>query len=184
MDEPLADIVERIVSGDTDAFEIIVERYQRPLWMLVASMAYDRTEAEDLVQRAFLRAFSALDTYDTSSPFWPWLKALARNLVVDHLRGRSRERRHLDSYREQLCTRAGEDDEADRERRRALEECTESLGPESRGALELRYARGLGFAEIGRELNRTAAAAQKTLSRLRLTLKDCVQRKMGQYGAA
>jgi RNA polymerase sigma-70 factor, ECF subfamily len=83
--DDLAD-VERVLAGDTVAFERIVYRWQRPLINLAFRFCHDRMRAEDMAQEAFLRAYRALNGWRRDAAFSTWLFALATNLYRSELR--------------------------------------------------------------------------------------------------
>lgn len=76
--------------GDVRAFEVIVRRYQHPVWRLCFGLTGDRAAAEDAMQEAFLRIYKHLPRYRTQSRFSTWLFAIARNCAIDELRRRTR----------------------------------------------------------------------------------------------
>jgi RNA polymerase sigma-70 factor (ECF subfamily) len=78
----------RVLSGDIDAFESIVLRWQGPLVNLAFRFCRDRTRAEDLAQEALLKAFRGLASYRGDAAFSTWLIALAVNVCRSSLRRR------------------------------------------------------------------------------------------------
>jgi RNA polymerase sigma-70 factor (ECF subfamily) len=63
-EDPDAELVARCLRGETEAFEPLVERYQRPLFNLVWRMLGDREDARDVVQGAFVKAWERLESFD------------------------------------------------------------------------------------------------------------------------
>jgi len=78
--------------GDVRAFEVIVRRYQHPVWRLCFHLMGDRASAEDVTQEAFLKTYRFLPRYRMQSRFSTWLFAIARNCALDELRRRERRR--------------------------------------------------------------------------------------------
>ena len=78
--------VERVLRGDTSAFENIVRRWQGPLVNLAYRFCRDRGRAEDMAQEAFLRAYRGLKNWRKESSFSTWLFALATNSYRSDLR--------------------------------------------------------------------------------------------------
>lgn len=76
--------------GDARAFEVIVRRYQHPVWRLCFHVTGERISAEDATQEAFLKIFRHLPRYRMQSRFSTWLFAIARNCAIDELRRRGR----------------------------------------------------------------------------------------------
>jgi RNA polymerase sigma-70 factor, ECF subfamily len=85
--------VDRTRSGDASAFEQIVRSYSGMLFGLSYRMLGDREDAADAVQEIFVRAFAALDSFNQSRPFHPWLYAIAVNHLRSVLRTRTRRPR-------------------------------------------------------------------------------------------
>jgi RNA polymerase sigma-70 factor (ECF subfamily) len=75
-------------SGREAAFRELLVRYERPVFSLIYRMVRDRTQAEDLAQEVFVRAFNAIGTYKTSYKFSNWILKIANNHTIDHLRKR------------------------------------------------------------------------------------------------
>jgi len=83
-------LVEETRSGHTDAFGVLVHRYERRLIRVIDRFVEDHELARDLAQETFLRAFERLAQFDPSRRFGPWLFRIGVNLTLDHLRKRKR----------------------------------------------------------------------------------------------
>ena len=86
-----AQLVSRALAGSQDAHREIVLRYQRPIYSLILRMVRESGEAEDLAQEVFLKAFTALGTFDRRRKFSSWLFKIAHNTAIDQLRRRRLE---------------------------------------------------------------------------------------------
>jgi RNA polymerase sigma-70 factor (ECF subfamily) len=84
------ELVERSVAGDTDSFNQLVVRWERPIFALAYRQIGREEEARDVVQEAFLRAFRALPGFKGQAKFSSWLYRITLNLCRDWMR---RERR-------------------------------------------------------------------------------------------
>lgn len=80
--------VERCLSGDTEAFGEIVDRYQKPVYNLVVRLGADREEARDIAQQVFINVYQHLDTYDPARRFFSWLYRAAVNETINHMKSR------------------------------------------------------------------------------------------------
>ena len=83
-----------IRSGDTDAFEKLMEDFQRPILAFVYRMIGDSDEAQDLAQEVFVRAYRAIQAPRfqlKKAALSTWLFQVARNAAIDHLRKRTRK---------------------------------------------------------------------------------------------
>jgi RNA polymerase sigma-70 factor, ECF subfamily len=80
--------IERVLKGDMDAFEHLVQTYQHRLFHGVYQLVGDFQEAEDVAQEAFLKAFRSLHQFRRESGFYTWLFRIALNLVQSQRRKR------------------------------------------------------------------------------------------------
>ena len=83
-------VVAAHLAGDVQAFEELVERYQRRLLNFVYRTIGDRERAEDLVQEVFIRVHRHLARFDQTKKFSTWIYTIASNLAKNELRNRSR----------------------------------------------------------------------------------------------
>jgi RNA polymerase sigma-70 factor (ECF subfamily) len=83
-------IVAAHLNGDPQAFEELVDRYQRRLLNFVYRTIGDRERAEDLVQEVFIRVHRHLARFDQTKKFSTWIYTIASNLAKNELRNRSR----------------------------------------------------------------------------------------------
>ena len=72
--------------GSTEAAGALFDRYWIHAWRVAYAVTADRGLADDAGQEAFVKAFAALDRFDETQPFAPWLKRIAINAAVDSLR--------------------------------------------------------------------------------------------------
>lgn len=92
------DAIRRARQGDVDAFEIVYRAHSTRIYALCRRMVGDETQARDLVQDVFVRAWERLTTFREQSAFGTWLHRLGVNVVLEHLRSRKRDdARHVDA---------------------------------------------------------------------------------------
>lgn len=77
--------------GDRDAFEALIHRYERELFLYLRRYLHDPDAAEDVFQATFLRIHLKRDSFEPGRRFRPWLYTIATNLAIDAKR---RDRRH------------------------------------------------------------------------------------------
>jgi len=174
---PDAELIDSVRAGQHDAFAELVRRYQGEVWKVVAGMLSGLRRSEDLVQQVFIKAFFALDEFDTAREFGPWIRTLARNEVRQHLRSLEREGRRLDLYQQQLVIHLADAEAEARqsEREARLAVCMEKLDGPVAEAVRWRYEGGLNFSEIGARLDRSADAVRVMIGRARVLLRDCIE---------
>jgi RNA polymerase sigma-70 factor (ECF subfamily) len=148
---PLA--VARAKEGDATALEFLYIRYATEIQRYVASFVGNQHEAEDITQDVFLKLMRVIGKYTQRDvPFVAWLRRVARNAALDHLRSRRMvpvgEVRGADDNHEQVAS----------ERARALRDALGRLPHEQREVLVLRHLAGLRPREIARVVDKTEAA--------------------------
>jgi RNA polymerase sigma-70 factor (ECF subfamily) len=156
------ELVSLACKGRDRAYRELLSRYERPVFSLIYRMLRDRSEAEDLSQETFVRAFNAIDSYNPRYKFSSWIFKIANNLTIDHLRKRRLETVSIDgsphavSPEEQSQTRLvveslGESPDEYVEHRElggAIEDAIGQLRPEDRTAVLLMHGEGYSYDEI------------------------------------
>lgn len=80
----------RVQSGDTDCYDVLVDRYKTRLFNYLFRLTGNRDEAEEFAQEAFVKAFIHAEKYKTIAKFSTWLYTIATNLVRNRIRSKSR----------------------------------------------------------------------------------------------
>lgn len=169
-----AELVERARNGDVGAFEELVTRYQgialRVAWLVVR----DRGEAEDAVQDAFVKAYSAMGRFRTGSPFRPWIL----RIVGNEARNRGRSSRRRDGLRlratalEQATTAASAESSAlGRADAEMLLAALERLPERDRIVVAMRYLLELTESETAEALDVPPGTVKSRLSRALVRLR-------------
>jgi RNA polymerase sigma-70 factor (ECF subfamily) len=78
--------VQRIKSGDIQAFTMIVEKYGEMIFTVVRKIVVNKEDAEDIVQEVFIKVFKALERFREESEFATWLYRIAYNTTISELR--------------------------------------------------------------------------------------------------
>lgn len=86
------DLVVRVQQGDKKAFDLLVIKYQHRIIQLVNRYVKDPSEAQDVAQEAFIKAYRALKNFRGDSAFYTWLYRIAINTAKNYLLSRSRRR--------------------------------------------------------------------------------------------
>jgi RNA polymerase sigma-70 factor (ECF subfamily) len=181
-----ADLVERIRKGDKPLFEAVMRRYNQRLYRLARSLLRDDSEAEDVLQEAYVRAYSHLDQLEDASRLGSWLS----HIVVHECRARLRKRgRHM-----QLVDQAGkgapvrivpgptanpEEQAVSHQLGSVLAGAIDSLSIGYRAVFVLRDVEGLSTAEVARSLGITEMAVKTRLHRARASLRDELFSRIG-----
>jgi RNA polymerase sigma-70 factor, ECF subfamily len=171
MDE---DSIRRIKAGDIGGLEHLVVHYQERALQIATLVTGDPSQAQDVVQDAFIRAYEQAGHFDLALPFGPWFFKIVANLGV-RAASRTRQVVSLDAEDEGLVLpdpdgdleRVSEKIETEADIRRALN----ALPPEQRAVFVLHYLGDLKEAEIARELNRPPGTIKWRLFRARERLQ-------------
>ena len=87
-DGNLIDMLDRFAAGDLVAFEALFREYQGPVYGWIMRIVRDRGAAEDLTVETFWRAWNARARFDPTRSFGAWLRRIASNLALNHLKRR------------------------------------------------------------------------------------------------
>lgn len=88
--EQEAMIVQRIIGGETEAFELLVLEYQKNVYNVALRITGNPEDAADMAQEAFIKAFNSIASFKGDSRFSVWLYRIVSNVSVDFLRSRAR----------------------------------------------------------------------------------------------
>ncbi len=163
--------VERVLAGDTSAFEEIVRRWQAPLINLAYRFCHDRGRAEEMAQEAFLRAFRGLAQWRKDAAFSTWLFALATNFYRSELRRAPAYTVSIDDVREPADSRVPDDGLADHDRNMAVRRAVLALPPKYREALILFYFHDMDVPAAAQSLGLPEGTVKARLFRGRKILR-------------
>jgi len=178
--------LDRVRRGERDAFAAVIQSCHVPVRALISALVHDRDDADDLAQQTFVFAFQHLSDYQPGTHFLAWLKAVARNNVLDYFKRRGQQRANQERFlREEIARRAVElarPEEID-PRLEMLRQCVQGLDTRQRVLLRQAHDRSFTLEEMARRLQRSAAALRKQISRLYEALRQCIDRRLGGAGA-
>jgi RNA polymerase sigma-70 factor (ECF subfamily) len=159
MDDDL-DLINRTEAGEREAFDDLVRKYQKPLYALLYRMVGNHEDASDLLQKAFVRAFTGLRSFERRSTFKTWLYQIAINLAKNVYRDRARiEQVPIDSVVIKRNPRTLENLIAS-ESKRMLRQSLALLPDKQRMTLMLRIQSDLKFEEIAAVMQCTVGTAK------------------------
>lgn len=184
-DEPQLVLAAR--AGNIEAFETLVERYERKIFRLTQNITQNREDAEDAMQESFLKAFEHLNEFQGNSRFYTWLVRIAVNQALMKLRKRRPNEVSLDQdldTGEDTIPRevedwgpSPEDRYEQRELSGILSEVISELTPPFRIVFQLRDIEELSTEETAEALGLSVSAVKSRLLRARLKLRQ----KLGRY---
>jgi len=170
-DEDRRDVA-RVLAGEVEGFAVLVDRHQGRILSHLTRLV-GRSDAEDLAQDTFVRAYQALERFNSTYPFRGWLLVIASRLAANHAAKR-RERRFGDhdehaAAKDDPARLVSEADAADDLQRR-LDRALDQLSPDSRMLYELRFRQQLSPAELANHFDISENALKVRVHRLRTQL--------------
>ncbi len=174
--------IQKALSGDSRAFEWIIRKYQKRIYFTVLQMVMNHDDTDDILQETFIKAYTKLDTYDDSYPFYPWLYRIAVNTSLNHQKKKARLRAlsldevdgnnhhaELSESPQQLSDMHGGD------LIEQLKEALKKIPDEQRMVFVLRVNDGLSYQEISDALDISIGTVMSRLSRAREKLRGLLK---------
>ena len=176
MSEPEEDLIARSRDGDVDAFNQIVDMYQRPLYNMALRMLGDAPAAEDATQDAFFSAFRNIGRFKGGN-LKSWLFTIAANACRDVLRSRNvRRTESLDAEDVTIdppsSTESPEDYAVRREMGQSIQQGLDSIPHDQRLAVVLIDVQGFGYEEAAGVMGISVGTVKSRLSRGRARVRD------------
>ena len=177
-------LIAACLRGDSQAFGILVRRYQDRLYSTVYRLLDSAEDAQDVVQEAFLHAYQSLDGFKGDSLFFTWLYRIAVNTAIS-LKRKRRVVLSIDGARngeggiEPLdpseTTRPGHAlEQAEQERR--IQQALNRLSPEHRAVLIMKDMEGQKYETMAEALQVPIGTIRSRLHRARLELREILER--------
>ena len=169
-------IIEEVLSGDLDAFGILIERYQQSIFRMIFKMTGSSVEAEELTQSVFVKVYSNLTQFNPKYKFFSWLYRIALNESLNYLK--SRKNISVVNVNTSVTHENPEVILHKKERKEALQKAILELNTMERTLIVLKYYEEMTYKEIS---NVTGLSVKKVKSRLftgRKRLKELVDNKL------
>ena len=170
-------LVDQVMAGNKNAFNLLVMRYQHRVAALIARFVKDPREVEDVAQEAFLKAYRALPLFRGDSAFYTWLYRIAVNTAKNYLVARSRRPPAQDLEIDEVePTETGsvlreiespEGSLSTSELKVAIEAALDSLPEELKTAFILREFSGLSYEDIAEVMDCPVGTVRSRIFRAR-----------------
>ncbi len=172
-------LIREAQQGNRAAFEVLVRHYDQSVLRLALHLTGSESDAQDVYQEAFLKAYKNLGSFRFECSFYTWIYRIVTNLCLDHLRKRNVRKEDgpvaVDASGEEYSrleqfadVRSGANPERDLMRRelgRKIGLALSGLTPRERMVFELKHYHGLKLRTVGEMLNTTEETAKNTLFR-------------------
>jgi RNA polymerase sigma-70 factor, ECF subfamily len=165
-DEIDGELLSRFIAGDQDAFESIFRQFQREVYHWIVRIVRDASAAEDVLVEAFWRAYRARARFDCSRSFGAWMRRIATNAALDHLKSaRALASRFVSGNQ---CEGQAS---ADRETSEAVAHAFRKLPPKLRVVATLALIEELPYAEIADALDLPVGTVKSRIFRATASLR-------------
>jgi RNA polymerase sigma-70 factor (ECF subfamily) len=155
------ELVAKVRAGERGAFDDLVRRHQKSIFLLALRYLGQQEDARDVTQRAFVQAYRQVERFRGESSFRTWLYRIAANLALDALRARGRETRLVAELLEPAPPAPLDSDKlGEREERIRLRRAVAELPPKQRLVVELRIFEELPFREVAEVVGSTEDSAK------------------------
>ncbi len=178
-------LVERVQGGDKRAFDVLVLKYQHKIVKLVMRYVRDQSEALDVTQEAFIKAYRAIPKFRGDSAFYTWLYRIAINTAKNHIVAIKRRPLEYDldlqesggyETHAQLHDLDSPERIAEREElREAVQSAIGSLPDELRDAIVLREIEGMSYEEIATAMNCPVGTVRSRIFRARDAIDKAIR---------
>ncbi len=164
-------VIEQIKRGDTEAYRLLIERYQAGLIIHCENIMKNRQDGEDIAQEAFIKAFRNLESFSyKQARFSTWLYRIATNVCIDNLR-KHRHKVHIkdvEMFVETTVPSFIEDEE-----KLLLQEMINELEPPKYGAIIRAYFwEGKSYQELAAEYRTSTNTVGTWMRRAKAQLKE------------
>ncbi len=169
MDE--RELIRRILAGNAAAERQLYEAHVDRVFRLAYRMTGDLTQAEDLTQDTFIRAFDKLADFRGESPFGGWLHRVTTSVILTALQKRKRLQ-SVESLRDDLTAVSGAGKTENPDLRRTLDRAVKGLDETHRLVFVMHDMEGYTHQEIASAMGTPVGTAKARLSRARQKLRD------------
>jgi RNA polymerase sigma-70 factor, ECF subfamily len=182
-------LITGLCQGEDLAYEILIQRYQQPVYNLVCRLLNDPSDASDIVQEVFLKIFRNIRSFRHGSSLKTWIYRIAVNEAYNHRRWFSRHQRqevafgpdeaapaHADSFADP--GRSPFDEASHHETRAMVEAALEKLKPNFRTAVVLRDIEDLSYEEIASVLEVSLGTVKSRILRGREALRKVLEGRL------
>ncbi len=185
---PDAEIVRRIQAGDRALFEILMRRHNQRVYRAARAIVSDETEVEDVMQQAYINAFTHLHQFEARALFSTWLtrivvnEAVARRqrLRLAESRQETFDENRGDSMETMPSAQASPEQQAySQELLHVLEQAVDALPDSYRSVFVLRDVEGLSTSETSNGLGLGEEAVKTRLHRARAMLRRTISARLG-----
>lgn len=157
------DLVEDILHGNIESFEILMRRYEMIIVRFVYNMIKDKQIAEDITQEVFITVYNKLELYNNSNKFSSWILQIAKNKCIDYIR---KHRKVSESNIEEIYTLKDTKSTPEQiaefnETKKEIEKFINELDEVDKQIILLKYMKDITFDQIAEILEMNLSAVKR-----------------------
>ncbi|NQT23888.1 sigma-70 family RNA polymerase sigma factor [candidate division KSB1 bacterium] len=165
-------LIYQCLDGDVNAYETLVERYQRTVFNVAYRMTQNQNNAEEITQAIFVKAYEKLDTFNYKYKFFSWIYKMTVNETLNFVKRNSRQE-SLDVSAVNMASSENPEKALDAAERSAhIQHALGQLHLDHRTVLVLKYFTELSYSEMSEILQIPEKTVKSRLYSARIQLKD------------
>lgn len=169
------ELVEKVLSGHSEAFEVIYVRYFTRVTRVCEAIVTDRETAKDLAQDAFIKMYDKLSSYHGKSALFTWMYPIARNVTYDYLR-KQRPHDPIEDHESEFVEDEPHDEELLSYEKKLLQVALQKVSATDRQLLVMKYGYSWSIEEIGEFMDLNEGAIKMRLMRAKSKVKNAYER--------
>ena len=179
------ELVDRVKSGDIDAFEEIIAKYEKRVFGLIYNMLKNDNDIEDIAQDIFIKVYKNIDKFHGNSSLYTWIYRIATNMCLDYMKKKKNviyidEKVQLDDGEVELQLPSDEKLQEElyeeKEMKQKLNKAIDKLPDKQKAMIILRDIKGLSYEEISEVLEIKLGTVKSQINRARLKLKEILEK--------
>lgn len=179
-------LIERVLAGDTRAFERLVEKYKRRIYYLAFRMTRDHDSADELAQESFVKAYQALSGFKKGYSFYTWIYRICVNLTINFLK-KEGQSVSIDSFDGDYLTEKSDTlDQLERmiasEQAATVKKALNTLPPDQRAVFILRTFDDMSYERMAEVMDCSIGTVMSRLYRARHKLRLALEAAEARRG--
>jgi RNA polymerase sigma-70 factor (ECF subfamily) len=175
---PEKQLIERILSGDKEAFRLLMEKYQQQVFHVAIGFVHSREDAEDITQEVFIRVYRALRSFKEKSLFSTWLYRITLNTAMNYVNKNRRRNLLTDACNSLMSLLNKSNEERDAQQKletteieKNIQKAIDELPEKQRKAFILSKYEDLPQREIAEIMQTSEGAVEQLLVRAKKSLQ-------------
>lgn len=174
------ELVRQCLAGNPQAFEVLVEKYQKPIFNVAYRMTHNYEDAEDITQSVFVKAYEKLRSFRPSYKFFSWIYRIAVNETLNVLQQSKRTEEINSEY--SASEKTPDESYAETELQEKLQEALMGLSMEYQVLILLKHFQHFSYREIAYIMHIPEKKVKSRLFTARQLLRDILMRRgIGPY---